>query len=286
MSELAQIAAEAGVQDIFVLRRVAPDRFFNVGGHGRGAGWAGNVSVDPAFEPWFAHATEQQITRKSSGVPFRVFGPYWSSSVAAVAVDGNLVVMGGNGAGEVDEELLMRAARSAAAVPADIPTEKLEADEAEVRQAIADFVAGASGDLDAAATHLAVTTARALSCEFAAVLLNGPPATLHLADEGWQPPASEEEVIAALVPLLQVVRKGMLVEQDLSQSAFPYRPLAFDDGLVARCAVPLGDSAELGLLVAAHAGTAPRGFTSLCQRVAREIAGAGEQRLAGLISLR
>lgn len=59
----------------------------------------------------------------------------------------------------------------------------------------------------------------------------------------------------------------MLVEQDTAQSAFPYRPLSREDGLVARLAVPLGSDGKLGVLVVAHAGSAARGFTSLCQKV-------------------
>lgn len=284
MFDLTAIAEEAHVQDIFVLRKVTPDRYFNVGGHGRGEGWAGNVSIDPAFEPWIAAASTQGITRKKSGIPFRVFGPYWASSVAAVEIPDGLVVLGGEAAAEAPDGVLQRVAATASEIPTEIATAKLEADEAEVQQAIDDLLSVKTRNVAAAAEHLAATTARALSCEFAAVLLNGSPPTLYVADEGWQPPASEDEIIAALVPLMQVVRKGMLVEQDLSQSAFPYRPLAFDDGLVARCAVPLGPEAEMGLLVAAHAGTSPRGFTTLCQRVAREIAGAGEPLLADLLS--
>lgn len=283
MTDLRAIAAEAGAQDIFVLRKVAPDRYFNVGGHGRGAGWAGNVSIDPAFEPWIASTSGQTITRKKSGIPFRVFGPYWAPSVAAVEIPDGLVVFGGPTAADAPDETLERAATAAAELPTEIDIMKLQADEAEVRQAIDDLLSVRTDSVATAAEHLAATAARSLSCEFAAVLLNGPPPTLYLADEGWQPPASEDEIIAALVPLMQVVRKGMLVEQDLSQSAFPYRPLAFDDGLVARCAVPLGPEAEMGLLVAAHAGTSPRGFTTLCQRVAREIAGAGEPLIANLL---
>ncbi|MPZ71406.1 MAG: hypothetical protein GEU71_18065 [Actinobacteria bacterium] len=89
-----------------------------------------------------------------------------------------------------------------------------------------------------------------------------------MADEGWRPTGTEDEVIAALLPLQQAVSEGMLVEQDLSQSAFPYPPLSLQDGLVARCVVPLGPDGDIGVLVLAHAGSAPRGFTSLCQRVA------------------
>lgn len=168
----------------------------------------------------------------------------------------------------------MAAAASDAAQP--VSEEKIAADEAEVRQALQSLAGLEMGSAEEMARHVASATARALSCEFGAVLLHGPPVRLVLADEGWHPAASDEEIIAALLPLLQVARDGMFVEQDLSQSAFPYRPLSFDDGLVARCVLPLGSGADLGLLVVAHAGAAPRGFTQLCQRVASTMAEAGE----------
>jgi hypothetical protein len=78
--------------------------------------------------------------------------------------------------------------------------------------------------------------------------------------------------MGALLPLRQAAREGLLVEQDISVSAYPFRPLAFEDGLVARLVVPLGERGRLGLLVVAHATGAPRGFTSLCQRVILRIA--------------
>lgn len=43
-----EIAARLGARDIFVFRRLEDDRLFNIGGVGRGAGWAGNVSVNRA----------------------------------------------------------------------------------------------------------------------------------------------------------------------------------------------------------------------------------------------
>jgi len=44
----------------------------------------------------------------------------------------------------------------------------------------------------------------------------------------------------------------------------------------ASCVVPIGPDGSVGVLVAAHAATSPRGFTSLCQRVARSMAEAGQ----------
>ncbi len=277
---MQDIATKAGATDVFVLRRIATDQLFNTDGHGRGAGWAGNVSVDPSFEPWIAKAMSDRFSRKSSGVPFRAFGPYWASEVAAVALEQDLVVFGGKGVSDNSDETLLAIAAEASAKAQPVSEEKLAADEAEVQQALQALTGIEPAPLAEMARHVASSTAQALSCEFGAVLLTGPPVRLFLAEEGWRPGASEDEIIAALMPLLQVARDGMFLEQDLSQSAFPYRPLSFDDGLVARCVLPLGEGAHLGLLMVAHAGSAPRGFTQLCQRVARTMAEAGEPILA------
>ena len=45
-TELATLAADAGVSDVFVLRRITGYRFAHIGGVGRGEGWAGIVEVD------------------------------------------------------------------------------------------------------------------------------------------------------------------------------------------------------------------------------------------------
>lgn len=272
---MQEIAQAVGANDLFVLRRIAPDRLFNTDGFGRGFGWAGNVSIDPGFEPWIAEAFTQQIHRRSSGVPFRAFGPYWATDVAAIPKGDDLVIFGGKGIGDTPDEALIDGAEAASSTATAVTSEKQDADEAEVQQALAELTGVTPGPVAEMASHLATVTARALSCEFGAVLLTGPPMKVFMADEGWRPTASEDEVIAALTPLLQVSRNELYVEQDISESPFPYRPLSFDDGLVARCVVPIGPDASLGVLVAAHAGSAPRGFTMLCQRVARTMAEAG-----------
>lgn len=277
---MEKLAAQVGSQDLFVLRHIASDRLFNTDGFGRGAGWAGNVAIDPAFEPWIAGALGSGMVRKHSGVPFRAFGPYWATSVAGVKVGDDLVVFGGGTLVETPDDVIIEVAHLASAQARPVSSEKSEADEAEVRQALEALGEVERGPIGSIARHLASVTARALSCEFGAVLLTGPPVRIFVAEEGWRPAASDDEMIAALMPLVPVAKKGMFVEQDLSESPFPYRPLSFADGLVARCVVPIGPEGRLGLLVAAHAGTAPRGFTELCQRVARTMGEAGEPLLA------
>lgn len=274
-----ELARRAGAQDLFVLRRIGEDRLFNVGGHGRGNGWAGNITLSPD-EPLLADALVSGSARRASGVPFRAFGPYWTREVVAAERGGSVVVMGGEGTTSFGDEELRGLASEALEATGEVPDAKLQADELEVRQAVEAISSVPRASLEGAAVAIAAAAAQALSCEFSAVLLTGPPVRLFMADEGWRPAATDDEIIAALLTLQGAARSGMLVEQDVSTSAFPYRPLGFDDGLVARCIVPLGEQGTLGLLVTAHAGTSPRGFTQLCQRVASEMGTEAESVLA------
>lgn len=269
---LTALAAGVGARDVFVLRRVAGGRFFNLGGLGRGLGWAGNVTADPAGEPLLAQALAGGVARRTSGVPQRAFGPYWCRDAAALAVGDTLVVLGGDRLAP-DGDLLAAAIGAAEAVSSP-PPGKTEADEAEVRAAVTAISKSAGAGPAEAARAIAAAAARALSCEFGAVLLTAPLPRLFLAPEGWRPAASDDELIAALLPLAAAARSGTLVEQDTRLSPFPYPPLSFADGLVARCVVPLGD---LGVLVVAHAGTQARGFTELCQRVAVAVGSAASE---------
>jgi hypothetical protein len=266
-----ELARRAGARDLFILHRVAPDRFVNLDGSGRGRGWAGNLSIDPSGEPWLARVLELGLFRARYGFPCRIFGPYWASEAAGVAVGEHVVVLGGGAAASVDDGELVSLAREAVESAGRAPVAKRLADELEVTQAALAVATLPSDRLEEAATGLAAQAAEALSCEFGAVLLEDP-LRLFMADRGWRPSASEEEIMGALLPLRQAARRGPLVEQDIGASSFPYRPLAYEDGLVARLVVPLGEGGRLGLLMVAHATEAPRGFTLLCQRVIRRIA--------------
>ena len=267
----AGLARRAGARDLFVLHRVAPDRFVNLDGFGRGRGWAGNVTVDPAAEPWLSRVLELGLFRARYGFACRIFGPYWATEAAGVVAGDHVVVLGGGEVASLEDEVLVSLAREAAEMAGREPVARRLADELEISQAALDVATLAADNPEEAARGLADRAAAALSCEFGAVLLENP-LRLFLADRGWRPRASEEEVMGALLPLRQAAREGLLVEQDISVSAYPFRPLAFEDGLVARLVVPLGERGRLGLLVVAHATGAPRGFTSLCQRVILRIA--------------
>jgi hypothetical protein len=277
---LQDLAEQVRARDLFVLHRVGPNELVNLDGHGRGAGWAGIVSVDPAAEPLLAGAQRQRLVRHRRAVPARLFGPYWASEAVAVTVENDVVVIGGPGVAEGDDDALRAVARDAAALVAEVPVAKRLADELEVTKAALSVSTLRRPSLDDTAVAVAATAAGALSCEFGAVMVTEPAARVLLAPDGWRPPASEDEILAALLPLQAAIGADVLVEQDLGATAFPYRPLTLEDGLVSRAAVRLGDRRFAGLLDVAHAAEAPRGFTSLCCRVLAALGGAAAQVLA------
>lgn len=165
---------------------------------------------------------EEGTSVRVSGVPFRAFGPYWAEEISGVLNGDHFVVFGGPGVSRIAlDDLRGGAGEIVAAIGDGVSPEKREADEAEVMQAtqvLTDFTATS---LVETARHLATTTARSLSCEFGAVLLSGPPVRLVMADEGWHPTATQEEIVAALMPLTQVATNDIYVEQDVSTSRSP-----------------------------------------------------------------
>lgn len=269
--DLEHVVASTGARDLFVLRRISEDRFFNVGGVGRGDGWAGNISVEPASEPWLTSVLSDGVASRRSGIPFRAFGPYWSTEVVGVNADDAIIVLAGEGVSELPFEVLNDVGKRVAASACEVLIEKQEADKMELEQAVEAIRSIDATTSEAAALQVVRTAANALSCEFGALLLYGPPIRVFVADEGWRPAATDEEIIAAIYPLAGLAADGPFTEQDLSTSPYALPPLSYGDGLVARCTVGVGPDNSMGLVVVAHAGTSPRGFTSLCRQVAAAI---------------
>ena len=71
------IAAAVGATDVFVFRRITPERFVHVGGVGRGEGWTGNIDLIVAEETRASEAiaADGPLFLRSD-LPTRVFGPY------------------------------------------------------------------------------------------------------------------------------------------------------------------------------------------------------------------
>lgn len=277
---LQSLASEVGAQDLFVFHLLSDERLVNLDGWGRGSGWAGNICLDPEIEPFLAAAVDEGRAAIGPGSPTRIFGPYWAEEAVAVRINGHVVALGGAGVASLSKQSITAAAVRAIDRMSEVGAKKQLADRLELAEAELSVATIDASSLDEAARQLASVAAKALSCEFGAVLLLGNEVGLHLADEGWRPAATREETITALTPLIPPSRQGILVEQDLRASPYAVSPLSFGDGLVSRCTVPLHVAGRQGLLTIAHSGSAPRGFTDLCRSVLTAMAAAAPLPLA------
>src|ERR1700760_2575794 len=89
-------AASVGACDLFVLRRVKDDQFVHFGGSGRGAGWAGLVALEPNELDGLDETLSARSPVRLSHVGKQlVFGPYYASAAAFVAVTNDVVVVFG-----------------------------------------------------------------------------------------------------------------------------------------------------------------------------------------------
>jgi diguanylate cyclase (GGDEF)-like protein len=95
-------------------------------------------------------------------------------------------------------------------------------------------------------------------------------------DLGWSPgdPGATRRMLGLLASSLGAGAGARLLIQDTSEPGV-VAPEGFgaDDRVASLHAVPIG---EIGLLVTVHALPRPRGFTNLCQRVARSVADGAE----------
>lgn len=267
-SEFEKLAEEVGAKDIFVFHLLSDDRMVNLDGWGRGSGWAGNVCLDPDTEQFLGTALRTGSARTGPGSPNRIFGPYWAEEASAVRLDGHVVALGGVGMASLSSESVMAIASRALDHVSGNKANKQLADMLEVTQAELSVASIDSSTMHDTASQLAMVAARALSCEFGAVVILGAPPTVAIADHGWRPAATDDEVLAALLPLLGALDDGVFVEQDLRLSPYGLPPMSFTDGLVSRCSVPFVFQEQSGMLTVAHSGSAPRGFTDLCRSVA------------------
>ncbi len=282
-----QIGGES-IEDVFALRRVSDEQLVNLAGVGRGEGWAGNISIDPERESLIAEAMSSHRLVRHSGESTRIFGPYWASDAAILPVGDFVVVMGGQTVSALSDDALTEWAADVAWSVGDVSAEKRLADELELTKAALAVASLPVGTLDEFLETLAEAAVQALSCEFGAIVLIEPEQRVVTALNGWQPAVEPEVLTQALLSLVEdVPMESMTINQDLrhgadtaSDSGAPgtvelgVDPLGFQQGLVSRCIVPIGQTGSRGYIVVAHSLASPRGFTTLCSRVAESI---GEQ---------
>ena len=260
-------AASVGACDLFVLRRVAANRFVHFGGSGRGAGWAGLVEVEADEDSSIREAlSSRRPVRLAHGGKELVFGPYYARAAAFVPVSNDVVVVFGCEDDALDaatDEALVSAATLAAdAVESMTPAKRL-ADELEELEAVRAAVAVSVDDVSATMRALATIGAESLSCEVAAVYV-ADGERLEVVDRGWQLRAPREHVEAALKNILAEGRFPYCV-QDASVVPLP-SPLDEESGIRSYYLLELEGIAR-GVLFVAHTDAAPRGFTLLCRRL-------------------
>jgi hypothetical protein len=272
-------AASVGAADLFVLRRVAGNRFVHFGGAGRGSGWAGLVEVTSDDEASLRETLQsRRPVRLDHGGKELVFGPYYARAAAFVPVTNDVVVVfGSNGTALEDptDDALLSAAMLAADAVGSVTPAKMLADQLEELEAVrAAMTAPAEEDIESTIRALAMIVAESLSCELAAVYL-ADPERIVVAERGWSLQSPPDQVRIALSSVLQHGRFPYCV-QDAAVVKLP-EPLDREPGIRSYYLLELTGIAR-GVLFVAHTDAAPRGFTLLCRRLG--------QRLAGLLSVR
>jgi hypothetical protein len=199
-TDMNAAAASVGAADVFVLRRVSGQRFVQLGGCGRGEGWAGIVEVALGDEAPLAEALKTgrpvKLTHDDREL---VFGPYYARAAAVVPVLPDIVVVFGAAGDAIaaDGEALQAAANTVAGeVEPAGPAKKL-ADELEVLEALRAALAVPHATVEEALAGLAGVAAEALSCELGIAYLDDS-GRIGVAERGWPRPTHDAGLAAAL----------------------------------------------------------------------------------------
>jgi diguanylate cyclase (GGDEF)-like protein/putative nucleotidyltransferase with HDIG domain len=277
---LAGLAAALGAEDLFIFQRVAADVFSHLGGVGRGDGWAGNIELRSREERHFLAALERgEPHRLSMPETGRIVGPYYGRSAVIVPCPDDVVVVFGSSSEILGQASPTEAAELAgrAAEPIhEVSTAKRLADEIEVLDAVRAITTVTVDGVEPTLRTIAERAAAALSCEFGAMILTepGPESRVGWADRGWAPGPDDRlpEILAAFA----AEARGLpLLVQDAGAEPDAAPSLTAQPGVSSLLALPIG-SPPLAILVVVHADPMPRGFTALCQRVARSVSEAAE----------
>jgi len=256
-----------------VLRRVSGQRFVQLGGHGRGEGWAGIVEVSLGEEAPLAQALQTGRTvRLAHDDRELVFGPYYARAAAIVPVLPDIVVVFGVGDGvgrlDVDDETLQAAATAFAGEVEPAGPAKQLADELEVLEAVRAALSVPQATVTGAMSALAGVAAEALSCELGIVYLADGD-RIGVAERGWPSPAPERDLAAALRRTFEAQAFPLCVQD--ARSSPPPGALGGDAGIRSYYLLALTGAAK-GVLFVAHTDAAPRGFTLLCRRLGLRLA--------------
>ncbi|MBA2489429.1 MAG: GGDEF domain-containing protein [Chloroflexi bacterium] len=263
--------ARAEVGDVLVFER-AHGGFALVGGTGRGAGWAGVVELELADDSvvgrsWRRGTSERISARRA--VP--ITGPYYARHAVAVPVgQRHVVVLGGDKPIMLRDAELVSFAASAVDGIDGIPANKLLADELELVHALRALMDYRPLTIRETVRHIATVAATSLSCEVALIgVEHAGQVLVEGIDLRTMGPAGGPDGERHLTLVAQAA--APLLEQAAAAD-----PDVFGVEVAARLTLPLGGAAGAGALALGHAVARPRGFTSLCQRIARAIAEGAE----------
>jgi diguanylate cyclase (GGDEF)-like protein len=263
--DLAGRCERSGVVDVLVFRRVSTTTWAHLGGLGRGRSWAGVVEVGED-EPLLAGAIGT-VTLMTHPVPSRVIGPYYAVGAAAVRLSNDVLVVLANPnepLSEQPEDVLRQLAECLDGDLDEISPSKRLGDELEVLHAVRAVITTPAMSVSETLTHVIGVATDALSCEIGVVRDGAGRIAARGTDLG------EHDLLAALDELEARAGGRTYCVQDSAAVALP-SPLDAAHGVLSLLAVPLPEPLG-GLLVAAHTGDAPRGFTNLCRRLGEQVA--------------
>jgi diguanylate cyclase (GGDEF)-like protein len=268
--------------DVLVFRRVG-SRWTHLGGHGRGAAWAGAFELSELGDPRVERALSTgRPVRRHGQRPHHVVGPYWACTSAVVRIGPDHAVVLGSAHAETSllhasDEALVAACTEAAAEGTTVSPAKHLADEVEVLTALRRLTSQPPTSVARLLDHLVATAAGALSCDLAAAWLDD--GRHAVATPGWCPPGGAQRAVVVARRLAEDLPHGegrtdWIVVQDASDQPLPM-PIGSDPDVASYLAVPLAVDTAHGCLLLVHAAEEARGFTALCQSLALQLSEVG-----------
>jgi hypothetical protein len=237
-------------------------------------GWAGIVEVADGTSDVGVPLpnTPGHLVRHRSEMSQQIIGPYWSTDAALVAVDDDFIAILADAdasvTGLLDSELRALALSHVRAVASVSPAKRLS-DELEIYEAVRRVTSVGAQDVPATMRHIADVAVDALSCELAVVVLADGRYEL-VTREGFEPQDAAARIATAVLGIAEEV-DGFVCTQNAEHWAGPLSP----SDRVSSWSMARLPGVE-GALFVAHTGLRPRGFTTLCQRLARELASAAQ----------
>ncbi len=275
-STTGDLAAHLGVVDALLFRRLSASTWAHLGGLGRGRGWAGVVDVAAAQDPLLARVPDEPggVQRFQHVEVGRVLGPYYAVGGALVRVSNDVVVVLGNPAADLSaaatDDALRALADALDTSVGDVAPSKRLADELEVLHAVREVTTATADDLAGTLEHVVDVAMRSLSCEVG--LIRDGAGHTSAASSWAGVDVSDPRVGAALDFLAERAADDSVCIQDTDREPV-LAPLGREQGVRSLLAMTIPGPVG-GLLVVAHTTAAPRGFTSLCQQLGRQVADA------------